>query len=196
MTLAPLPHSPAVGPQNAEIDRLPEVFDQAFPQWCAYFHVDPLAAADWRMTGCLMKDKSRFQRAGLLPDSLPPFEHGFSWNYEIWLNEQPSDYYRRHLLLHEGTHSFMTTRLGSCGPTWFMEGVAELLATHRWQQGRLTMNYMPQDREEVPEWGRVRIIKDAFAAGRARPKRALIWSRCSRDLAASASRSASGDLLI
>ncbi len=161
-------------PANAEVDRLPEVFEQAFPQWCAYFHVDPQAAADWRMRGFLMKDKSRFQRAGLLPDSLPEFAHGFSWNYDLWLNEQPSDYYRRHLLLHEGTHSFMSTRLGSCGPRWFMEGVAELLATHRWQQGRLTMNYMPQSREEVPEWGRVRLIKDAFAAGRALSLRQII----------------------
>jgi hypothetical protein len=68
----------------------------------------------------------------------------------------------------------MNTRLGSCGPTWFMEGVAELLATHRWQDGRLTMNYLPQDRDEVPEWGRVRIVKDAFAAGRARPLKQVI----------------------
>ena len=98
---------------------------------------------------------------------MPPFQHGYSRNYEFWLYDQPSDYYRRHLLLHEGTHGFMNTILGACGRPWYMEGVAELLGTHLWRDGRLTLNYMPATREEVPEWGRIRIIKDAVAAGRA-----------------------------
>jgi hypothetical protein len=155
-------------PSSEEIDRLPEIFDLAFPQWCAYFHVDPAAAADWSMTGFLIRDKARFRQAGVLPDSLPPFLHGFSRNHDLWLYEQPSDYYRRHLLLHEGTHGFMNTRLGACGPSWYMEGIAELLATHRWRDGRLTLNYLPANRQEVPEWGRIRIIKDALEARRAK----------------------------
>ena len=36
---------------TTEIRRLPEVFDQAFPQWCDYFRVRPADHADWRMTG-------------------------------------------------------------------------------------------------------------------------------------------------
>jgi hypothetical protein len=149
-----------------EIDQLPAVFDQAFPQWCRYFHVKEDDHPDWHMTGFLMKDKARFVRAGLLPDDLPPFEHGYSRGDTLWLYEQPSEYYRRHLLLHEGTHGFMNTVLGSCGPPWYMEGMAEYLGTHRWHDGRLTLGYMPKKREEVPEWGRVRIIQDAVAAGR------------------------------
>ena len=43
-----------------EIDRLPELFDQAFLQYCEYFHVPPDELAGWSMTGFLMKDKSRF----------------------------------------------------------------------------------------------------------------------------------------
>jgi hypothetical protein len=153
-------------PSREEIDCLPEVFDQAFPQWCQYFKIDPAACADWAMTGFLMRDKARFQRAGVLPERLPPFLHGFTWNHELWLYDQPSDYYRRHLLLHEGTHGLMYTRLGGCGPPWYMEGVAELLATHRWRDGRLRLNYLPVNRDEVPEWGRIRIIKDAVEAHR------------------------------
>lgn len=154
-------------PSSKEIDELPELFDQAFPQWCDFFGVDPAKYADWRMTGFLIQQKTRFQQAGLLPPELPPFQHGYSRNFEFWLYDQPSDYYRRHLLLHEGVHGFMNTTLGACGRPWYMEGVAELLGTHLWRDGRLTLNYLPATREDVPEWGRIRIIKDAVAAGRA-----------------------------
>ena len=153
-------------PSSKEIDQLPELFDQAFPQWCEYFNIDASEHADWNMTGFLMNEKGLFVRTGLLPKDLPPFQHGYARNYEFWLYDQPSDYYRRHLLLHEGTHGLMNTILGSCGPPWYMEGTAELLGTHRWKDGRLTLNHVPVDREEVPHWGRIRIIKDAVAQRR------------------------------
>jgi hypothetical protein len=150
-----------------EIDRLPEIFEQAFPQWCRYFGVKQEDVADWHVTGCLIKDKDRFTTAGLLPDNLPAFKHGYSRGNKLWLNEQPSDFYRRELLLHEGTHSFMSTVLHGMGPPWYAEGMAEYLGTHRWHDGRLTLGYMPQSREESPDWGRVRIIQDAVAEHRA-----------------------------
>ncbi len=153
-------------PPSPTIDELPEVFDQAFPQWCEYFHVDAAEHADWHMTGFLMNEKAVFVRTDFLPHGLPPFRHGYCRNYTLWLYEQPSDYYRRHLILHEGTHGFMNTLLGACGPPWYMEGIGELLATHRWKDGRLTLNHFPANREEVPQWGRIRIIKDAFSARR------------------------------
>jgi hypothetical protein len=114
-----------------------------------------------------MKDKERFQQAGLFPDNLPPFPHGYSRDDELWLYDQPSDYYRRHLLLHEGTHGFMYTRLNAAAPPWYIEGIAELLGTHRWAEGKLTLNYFPQHRDEVPQWGRIRIVQDDFKANRA-----------------------------
>jgi hypothetical protein len=153
-------------PPDQDVDVLTDAFDQAFPQWCEYFGIDAQEHADWAMTGFLMADKSLFQRTGLLPQDLPPFQHGFARNYELWLYEQPSVYYRRHLLLHEGTHGFMNTLLGGCGPPWYMEGIAELLATHQWEEGRLALKYMPRSRDEVPMWGRIRAIQDEFAAGR------------------------------
>ncbi|NLX95045.1 MAG: hypothetical protein GXY83_02595 [Rhodopirellula sp.] len=150
-----------------EIESLPAAFEQAFPQWCEYFSVDPAEYTDWFMVGFLMQDKSRFQKLGLLPDYLPPFDHAFSADRELWVCEQPSDYYRRHLVLHEGTHGFMNSILGGCGPTWYMEGTAELLATHRLKEGRLELRTMPASRDETPMWGRIKIIQDAFAAGKA-----------------------------
>ena len=161
---------------GAEVDVLPAVFEQAFPQWCTYFHVDEREHAAWHMTGFLIKDRKRFAEAGLLPNDVPGFEHAYSSGRRLWLYEQPSDYYRRHLLLHEGTHGFMFSMLGSCGPFWYMEGMAEFLATHRWHAGRLTLGYMPKSREEVPQWGRVRIIQDAVAARKALRLQAVIDS--------------------
>src|SRR5262249_14224219 len=141
-------------PSSLAVDELPGVFDQAFLQWCAYFGIDEKDHADWRMTGYLIKDKVRFTAAGLLPDDLPPFLNGYCRGHEIWVYNQPSgnqtsDYYRRHLLLHEGTHGFMFTVLRGCGPPWYSEGMAELLATHRWADGRLQLNRFPSSPAEV-----------------------------------------------
>jgi hypothetical protein len=49
-----------------------------------------------------------------------------------------------------------------------MEGTAELLATHLWEQGQLKLRYFPSSREKVPEWGRIKIIKDDVRAGRSK----------------------------
>ena len=156
-----LPSSPAV-------DELPGVFDQAFGQWCDYFGLDAAAHDDWRVTGFLIKDKALFGRLNLMPVGDPPFLHGYSQGDRLWLYEQPSDYYRRHLLLHEGTHSFMDMLLGGSGPPWYMEGVAELLGTHRLKNGKLSLNYFPAARLEAPLWNRTKIVADAVAAGRQR----------------------------
>lgn len=159
---------------DPEIDILPEVFDQAFVQWCEYFGKNPTQLAGWHITGVLMKDGTRFAEQGLLPAELPPFDYGFCTGDKLWLYEQPSAYYRRHLLLHEGTHGFMLTVLGSCGPPWYMEGLAELLGTHRWHEGRLTLNYMPTSREEVLRWGRIKLIEEDYAARRAKRLQTII----------------------
>ena len=150
-------------PPDPLIDELPKVFEEAFPLWCAYFGVEPQRYPDWHMTGFLMQDADCFRRAGMLPPSLPPFLNGYSVNYDLWLYEQPTPYYRRHLLLHEGTHGFMNTILRSCGPPWYMEGIAELFGTHRWENGQLAMRVMPKTRNEAPGWGRVKIIQDEVA---------------------------------
>lgn len=154
-------------PAAPEVDELPAVFDLAVPQWCEFFGVPPAEAAPWQVVGYLIADKQRFQDAGLWPAEIPRFLHGYARDHELWIKEQPSAYFRRHLLLHEGTHGFMLAALGGCGPPWYMEGIAELLATHRWHEGTLQLAHFPQRREDVPYWGRIRTIREAQRVDRA-----------------------------
>ncbi len=149
-------------PSDPEVDALPALFDQAFAQWCTYFGVDESQHADWIVRACLMKSRPPFEAAGLVPAEIPQLVAGYSRGTDIWLLEQPSAYYRRHLLLHEGTHVFMDTLAGGKGPPWYSEAMAELLATHRLDDGRLTLNYFPANREVVPKWGRIEIGQAAF----------------------------------
>ncbi len=153
-------------PSAPEVDELPRVFDLAVEPWCQYFHVDPKQVRSWQMTGYLMDQPERFVNAGMLPGDLPKFLNGYQRGGELWLNEQPSAYYRRHLLLHEGTHAFMHWQLRGTGPPWYMEGMAELLGTHLWKDGQLQLAYFPQTRQELDKWGRIAMVREQFAAGR------------------------------
>ncbi len=155
-------------PSSPGVDELPRIFDQAISQWATYFGVHVNAFADWKIRGCLMRNDQRFRDQGFLPDDLPPFLHGYQRGDELWVREQPSEYYQRHLLLHEGTHAFMRMALGGTGADWYMEGVAEFLATHRYRAGRLELRAFPRSREEVPQWGRIKLIRDAIAANQSR----------------------------
>ena len=162
-------------PSGADIDAYPDLFDQAFSQWCAYFGVAEQKVAAWHMLGFLMRQKRLFVEGGMFPADLPEFPNGYSRNYELWLFDQSSDYYRRHLFIHEGTHGFVNTVLGARSlPPWYVEGLAELFGTHRWHEGKLTTGVMPRSREEVPMWGRVRIIQDAVADRKAKQFRDVI----------------------
>ena len=152
-------------PLTPAVTELPEVFDQAVPQWAKYFGVRVPAEGTWHVRGCLIRDRARFRQAGLLPEDLPPFPHGYQRGDDFWVLEQPSEYFLRHLVLHEGTHAFMRSVLGGAGPAWYMEGIAELFGTHRWQEGRLTLRHFPERREAVPYWGRIKLIQGAVAGG-------------------------------
>lgn len=154
-------------PASNAVDELTVVFDAAVEQWADYFGILPQRVAGWRMQGFLMQERAKFAALGLLPEARFEFENGYSQGHELWLDEQPSDYYRRHLLLHEGTHGFMFAHLGEVGPGWYMEGMAELLGTHRWQDGQLRLSAMPASREEAPMWGRIKLIRDASREGKA-----------------------------
>ena len=154
-------------PKATAIDQLPRVFDLAVPLWGKYFDIGRSRWDEWKLTGFLVGDKAKFETAGLLPADLPPFLNGYQRSSNLWAYNQPSDYYRRHLILHEGVHGFMREFLGGTGASWYSEGMAELLATHKWEFGKLLIGYMPQDRSEVPYWGRIKIIQDEFAQSRA-----------------------------
>lgn len=145
---------------NRFIEELPAIFDLAVPQWREYLDVPKAKLADWHMTGFVMLDADRFRRLGLLPQDLPPFLHGYQRGTQFWVHEQPSDYYRRHLVLHEGTHGVMERLFRGGGPPWFMEGTAELHSTHRWKDGELQLRVVPDSKNAYPYLGRLKIIRD------------------------------------
>ena len=117
---------------NADVDDFCNVFDQAIPQWCEIFDISEESVAPLNMTVIVMLEEERFRKAGLMPRDLPKFLAGFNRGHEIWVKNQPGDYYTRHLLLHEGTHAFMQWMLGGSGPPWYSEGMAEMIALHQY----------------------------------------------------------------
>jgi hypothetical protein len=153
---------------DPEIERLPAIFDEAVSQWADYFDIGRAKTDDWQVRAHLIGDRRRFDALELMPATNDKFTNGISINDQLWLYDQPTAYYRRHLLLHEGTHAFMARFLGGCGPGWYMEGMAELLATHRLdaETGKLALGIMPKNRDEVPMLGRIKLIRDAIDADR------------------------------
>ncbi len=151
---------------------MPPAVDAAYPQLCEYFGLPE--DDHWTLTAFLMKDNIPFINAGYLPRVLPPFKDGFAFNYDCWLFDQPSDYYRQHLLLHEMTHCFMLTTLGNTGPLWMTEGYAEYFGMHDYAARPITLGFMPPNREAVPYCARVRELRDRVAAGRGRTFREVL----------------------
>lgn len=142
------------------VDDLVESFDAAVPQWTEFWQLPPDASSDFRVDAYLIRDRGEFERRGLIPRRLPDFEFGYASRDTVWVIAQPGEYYTRHLLLHEGMHAFVTEQFGGPGPTWFMEGTAELLATHRGRGISLRVGTVPRSREEVPYWGRFKLMAD------------------------------------
>jgi hypothetical protein len=158
---------------------LPPVMDQLYDVWEAQLGKLPPAPdkADFQMTGYLMKDRELFRKAELLPETLPGFAHGCHRGAEFWMDDQPTDYYRRHLMLHEGTHCFMTAIPTDTRTTvWYFEGAAELFATHTLNAaGKATFGVMPHNREDFPGLGRIKLVMDDAAEGKDKDV-ASIWS--------------------
>ncbi len=146
------------------------VMQQAVDQWVEFFGADARRFADWQLTCFLIVDPAKFAAAGLLPPAgqlpsgqLPP--GGWQYGNQIWVNHQPGPYYTRHMLLHEGTHAFCAYNFGALGAPWLAEGLAEYLALHRWQDQRLELASRRIDKEDVPYWGRVKLIRESYQSG-------------------------------
>lgn len=161
-------------PSSSAVDQMPGLIDLALPQWKE--RLGGGDAGDWQLRAYLIDDRSKFESLGLWPNQQTEFPHGLAIGHEVWLYDQASDYYRRHLLLHEATHSYMQTRLGGCGPAWYMEGIAELFATHEWrpEEQRLRLAVFPTDRSFAPLWGRVKLVRDAIDSGAPLPIEAVL----------------------
>jgi hypothetical protein len=142
-----------------EADTLVTSFDAAVGQWSEFWNLPDDALATWKVDACVIRNKAEFNRRGLIPPRVPDFPFGYALGNKVWVLAQQSEYYTRHLLLHEGVHSLAFQHFGGAGPTWYREGTAELLATHRGQSTGLRINQIPATRDEVPYWGRFKRMK-------------------------------------
>ncbi len=153
--------------QGDGLAELPAIFDEAFVVWCAHYGLDPASLSQWRACGCLVVDRETFRGAGLLPATVPEFANGYCDHHRFWLADQSNPAYRRHLLLHEGVHAFTATLRNLNTPTWYTEGMAEWLATHRLEPTvpRFRHTPLPASPEDVEQLGRIEMILRLRSAG-------------------------------
>ena len=147
---------------------LPPVVDQLYEALVKYFGPLPPDehGAEFQMTGYLIRDEVVFREQGLM-EGLPVLHHGKHVANRFWMREQQFDYFRRHLLLHECTHCFMTFEPGPAPPVWYMEGMAELFGTHRVDSdGRAEFCIMPTISDNTDGWGRIAAVRRECAEGR------------------------------
>ena len=152
------------------VEDLPAVFDAGWSAWCDHYGLDAQEHHGWRAFGCLIIDRERFRRAGLLPDAISDFANGHCHADRFWLADQSNPDYRRHLLLHEGVHAFTLTLRGLDTPTWYTEGIAEYLATHRLDasaggRGGFVPTPIPLRSGDVEQLGRIERIRAMRAGG-------------------------------
>lgn len=156
-----------IEPELAE--PLPEIIDQVYDVWVNYFGELPpnREGTPYQITGFLIDQPQRFVDCGMLPEGPPMFRFGRHMGAEFWMNKMNSDYYRRHLLIHEATHCFMTTMLQQYPPRWYLEGMAEYFGTHILHpNGQVTFAVMPERSQDFPGLGRVELIQQELAQQR------------------------------
>jgi len=148
---------------------LPNLADQLYPELENYFGPLPpdLEGRPYQMTAFLMSDAQRFVDAGLLSAGrIQPHEGWYRGN-EFWWNQQPSEYYTRHLLLHEATHCYMHVMPSVDCPPWYVEGMAEWFGTHQMDEtGKLRIGVLPESPDNYLGWARISVIQEEVAAGR------------------------------
>jgi hypothetical protein len=143
---------------------LPTLMDQAYAAWVDYFGPLPPDSEgnDFQMIGYIMADNNQFRDAGLMTADIKIALEGVYKDQMFWMNDQPIDYYRRHLMLHEGTHCYMTA---FPNPTnrfiWYMEGMAELFRSHQTDaEGVTRFRLFPHDRETFGGLGWIRLVNE------------------------------------
>ena len=139
---------------QVEAETLVASFDAAVPQWEAFWQLPTGSLDDWKVDAFVIRDKAAFRRLGLIPRHIPDFPFGYAAGNTVWVVAQKSEYYTRHLLLHEGVHALAFSQFGGAGPSWFMEGTAELLSVHEGSGPAVKINRVPESSDAVPYWGR------------------------------------------
>ncbi|MGB7342784.1 MAG: hypothetical protein WBD20_01095 [Pirellulaceae bacterium] len=139
-------------------------FDAAVVQWETFWQFPKGTLDGFQVDACVIRNKERFALAGLIPANVPNFPYGFALQNRVWVMAQKSDYYTRHLLLHEGVHALAFAQFGGTGPSWFMEGTAEMLSVHEGAGAETIVNRVPANRESVPFWGRFKVMSESRQA--------------------------------
>ena len=151
-------------PFDDELKSWPGLIEQSIEQWQIYHGVDASKMDGWHIQAVLIGDRARLTELGLL-DGVPDFDEGYQYGNKIFLREQPTVYYRRHLFLHEATHWVMWKLYGGAGPPWFMEGMADMHGTHSLNNRVLKLGVIPSSSEQVARWGRLRLINETLNRG-------------------------------
>ncbi len=146
------------------INDLISAFDASVGQWESFWKFPAGTLDQFQVDACVIGDKAIFMQQGLIPPSVPNFPFGYALGNRVWVIAQDSPYYTRHLLLHEGAHALAYDRFGGTGPSWFMEGTAEMLAVHQGAGRKTIINQVPNNRESVPYWGRFKVLQHSRQA--------------------------------
>jgi len=156
-----------IDPEHAR--PLPRLMDEAYAAWEDYFGPLPpdREGNDFQMIGYIMANRELFRETGLMTADIHIALEGVYRNQIFWMNDQPTDYYRRHLMIHEGTHCFM---MAFPNPTnqfiWYVEGMAELFRAHQTDNhGHTRFRLFPRDKESFAGLGWMRLIHDDVRAG-------------------------------
>ena len=142
-----------------QAEEIVAALDAAVGQWERFWKLSRGTLDEWKLKAFVLRDREDFRRRNLVPPRTPDFHYGYAIGDTVWVVAQPSQYYTRHLLLHEAAHALAYKWFGGAGPAWYMEGTAEMLSTHRGTGGEVLINHLPRRRDEVPYWGRFKAIQ-------------------------------------
>ncbi len=123
----------------------------------------------------------RFEHVGLMPGEKIGLLHGLQLGNRVWLRQQESEYYLRHLFVHEAIHRRMMEQSDSqsSGTLWWHEGSAELWATHDFDSttGETRFGVVPAVRDRFPGWAHYERIERLSHEGNLPSIRELIGYR-------------------
>lgn len=151
-----------IDPEQAK--KLPAVLEQAYPALQKYFGPLPpnREGTEFQVTGYIMQDRERFEKADLIPGLLAQIINGRHQGAQFWMNAQTEEYYLKHLMLHEYTHCYSMIMEDISAPVWYLEGIAESMATHHvGADGKIQFNVMPHNKNDFGGLGRISLIQDA-----------------------------------
>jgi hypothetical protein len=118
----------------------------------------------------IMEKVEPFKRLNLLPRDGAAVPHGLQLEDRVWIRVQETEYYTRHLFLHEATHARMmaVSQFQGDGTLWFHEGIAEYIATHIIDTAtlRIQLTAWPRDPRQLPGWNHFTKLQEANKADR------------------------------